>query len=1498
MRFVTTTKQVTPPPIDAQVVGDFVSVYKQAISGLLAEMGDLTGGTGQILAGLPKFSEILRKWVNPIKKAVDNGGVTQERIISKTAKVNWKFDLVDPRAVAYAQDRGGALVVEITDEVKSQISQLVSDAMTNGVPARELASQISRTVGLHSKWARAVENFHERTLTDLLKKMPQETAAAKAEKMTQAYRARLIKSRATTIARTELSKGMNHGRFVSWLQAIDDGTIDPNTAGKRWLVARPCDVCAPLNGQTVGVLDWFKNKDGEEKYNMPPVHPNCKCTAVLIPNWKSSTAPVSKGRERKYATRREAAQAAARARWGDKAVTAPSSKWTTCKTTDEAEAQWNKTHPTCRALFKGMDVAAANELGHTMGELFDAFPEVASKIKMVGYGPAISEHLYLPQYWRSSDRNAYGSALSPTNSSGYPSFIKINCKPDTGVEPAADWYGTKSTEFQQSKERSVQSGWFSKGILDRPALYHSGVRSTIVHEFGHQIDFSLGSDNGQPNDKAKKSIVRKFTNNFHKTHPELATRTPKMVLKQDLSGYSAKNYKETYAEAFAEWYLSPSPRPLATALIEGTFAAAGKTLPARPLQKARPRKYATRSEAAQAAARARWGDRAAEIAHAYRQEAVTSPRAEPVDVPTRAEYIGYASAPSVLDTVLTESVQKFDEAAFLKAVAKGPVSIVGIHSKFGMEQDLVFGEDARGGGLAGPGLYSSLITDMGINSQILSYQRRGRQALLRCDLQKPMVITDDDMLKDIGKWSGGHYDYVGLMKALMDTGMSKNDAYDEIRNRNNNDEFYQPVKGLKELGYDSIVVVGKQSMVSMFDGSKVKVIDPVLTEQERDLVYAVGQTVSKASDLPFDGRGFVYVEINALTGTVTKARPRKYATRSEAARAAANARWGNRAAEVAYAYRQEAVISPRKTPVTVETLNSDYRSEDAAKTIVDQVLTESVQSFDSGSFMSAIDNGPVMLVGVHATDNFQTSFQFGDEPKGGGNLGTGTYASLIDPTGIANQTRYQERGRQLLVSVSLKNPIVVLKEDSRLPLLNVSQIAVLTVLEKKGLATGNETSSDLISLVQKNMPPIQSADDFKPNMDLMTSYLSRTGYDGIVLLAKPSNTGFTALGLGSQVSVFSGKQIKIIDPVLTADERKIVYEAGTGITKAIYKEFDGRDFDLVSLDALVNTDITKARPRKYATRSEAARAAANARWGSHTPFAKYGVDSRAFPSPKLDQLMTDYIDATGKAGWLQFAWTYPEETRKWQDDLRNFYNGDNVKVQTHMERHFMELRGREYIERNEAPDGLVKQCERKLVDVIENNPIVTNMSYETLNAVFADGRLKTQFETQTSTGSLDPRRRREAEALNFGLPISTPDLDRPVYGSIEDGYPNFGSGGTWAYGHVRLVMKDSVKDRASFTTNDTLNNVDRVSPVRNPNPRAARIMSENSAKEPWSAYIETQIYGGVKTTDIAEVVIRLRNHWGRTQLAQHEGVKAALKMGIKVRVIDVDGKLSEYKGES
>jgi hypothetical protein len=111
-------------------------------------------------------------------------------------------------------------------------------------------------------------------------------------------------------------------------------------------------------------------------------------------------------------------------------------------------------------------------------------------------------------------------------------------------------------------------------------------------------------------------------------------------------------------------------------------------------------------------------------------------------------------------------------------------------------------------------------------------------------------------------------------------------------------------------------------------------------------------------------------------------------------------------------------------------------------------------------------------------------------------------------------------------------------------------------------------------------------------------------------------------------------------------------------------------------------------------------------------------------------------------------------------------------------------------------------------------------------------------------------------------------------------------------------MKDSVKDRASFTTNDSLNNVDRVSPVRNPNPRAARIQSKNSAKQPWNAYIETQIHGGVKTTDIEEVVIRLRNHWGRTQLAKHEGVKAALDMGIKVRVIDVDGTLSEYKGES
>jgi hypothetical protein len=82
------------------------------------------------------------------------------------------------------------------------------------------------------------------------------------------------------IARTEVMTAANQGRFISWQQAGDRGLIDLSTAYKEWIAEDDaCDECSFADGEFALAEEDFESV-GE---GMPPAHPNCRCTAVLVP---------------------------------------------------------------------------------------------------------------------------------------------------------------------------------------------------------------------------------------------------------------------------------------------------------------------------------------------------------------------------------------------------------------------------------------------------------------------------------------------------------------------------------------------------------------------------------------------------------------------------------------------------------------------------------------------------------------------------------------------------------------------------------------------------------------------------------------------------------------------------------------------------------------------------------------------------------------------------------------------------------------------------------------------------------------------------------------------------------------------------------------------------------------------------------------------------------------------------------------------------------------
>jgi hypothetical protein len=334
------------------------------------------------------------------------------------------------------------------------------------------------------------------------------------------------------------------------------------------------------------------------------------------------------------------------------------------------------------------------------------------------------------------------------------------------------------------------------------------------------------------------------------------------------------------------------------------------------------------------------------------------------------------------------------------------------------------------------------------------------------------------------------------------------------------------------------------------------------------------------------------------------------------------------------------------------------------------------------------------------------------------------------------------------------------------------------------------------------------------------------------------------------------------------------------------------------------TVITKAYKRKYGSRSEAGRAAARARWGNRAKVKDTASDSgsvdRYVPSEKL-------LDAIDKAVTKDTS-DLSEVAPKAFDDFAETPEGKELIAQyaekVFPDEDFPERVGRyalrklydahkfHAMERATYPPERIESNEKQLKEILATQPVVVNITSEDFAKVIEDGRFKTQHETGDSGGTYGPEMRNEAEAVMFGYNTRrTPPQKRPVYGSIPPSGPATGPGSegsaTWLYGDVRVVLNDAVKDRTTFTTNDSFGMAFAVSPVKNPNMRGTSMYFD----KPYGSYIEAQIHGGVQLSDIKEIV--MRDMSGGTNI----GAKLGKRLGIPVRVVSLDGTVTTL-GES
>lgn len=255
-----------------------------------------------IEAGTPSFKEELQV-------VFAAGAATAIGQLPKKVSLNLAFDVFNPRAIAWADQRAGTLIRQVTEATQNGVRAIITDSVSTGVAPRKAARRIRELVGLTDLQARAVINFRAQLESkNNLGKQPawmrRLSAPEKAivrrhmkeggltqpriDALVNRYQQSLTNKRATDIARTEALNAVQAGQLESWKQAKEQGLL-PDEVKRKWVVTpddrlREDHAAIPhMNPDGVGLEEDFQTPfgpvDGPHDSNVHLI--NCRCTTVL-----------------------------------------------------------------------------------------------------------------------------------------------------------------------------------------------------------------------------------------------------------------------------------------------------------------------------------------------------------------------------------------------------------------------------------------------------------------------------------------------------------------------------------------------------------------------------------------------------------------------------------------------------------------------------------------------------------------------------------------------------------------------------------------------------------------------------------------------------------------------------------------------------------------------------------------------------------------------------------------------------------------------------------------------------------------------------------------------------------------------------------------------------------------------------------------------------------------------------------------------------------------
>lgn len=197
---------------------------------------------------------------------------------------NLRFDLVNPYSVSYAQRKLPQIVQAHVEDAKQIIRDIITEAVSGKYTAQTAAQEIRNHIGLTDRYSRAVVKYREELAGEGI-------TGEKLDGKVERYAAKLLRSRAKTIARTEIIQAQVAGQRALWNEAANTGVFDRHTARRKWVThedERTCELCMALDGQEVPFNGVYTHPElGNvnifgDVLNGPTLHPNCRCSEDLI----------------------------------------------------------------------------------------------------------------------------------------------------------------------------------------------------------------------------------------------------------------------------------------------------------------------------------------------------------------------------------------------------------------------------------------------------------------------------------------------------------------------------------------------------------------------------------------------------------------------------------------------------------------------------------------------------------------------------------------------------------------------------------------------------------------------------------------------------------------------------------------------------------------------------------------------------------------------------------------------------------------------------------------------------------------------------------------------------------------------------------------------------------------------------------------------------------------------------------------------------------------